>query len=184
MAVMVGRTAFVFGKPEHAVKVLQIDDASILQELYEKCADYNYLMEGQPPSPTAALDEFTAIPEGRSLHDKYMLGIFAPRGRLIGLLEGMRNYPEARSLWVGLIMLDPTYRRQGLLVPLLAEFERYLAGQGIDYVMGSVVQANDKVLRLWRQMGFEVVRRVEREAENPRLRSWSTIKRKVGDRSS
>lgn len=181
---MVGRTAFRFGEPDYFVKELEIDDANILQQLYMKCADYNYLMEGQPPSPTAALDEFTAIPEGRSLHDKYMLGIFDSRDKLIGLLEGMRNYPEERNWWVGLIMLDPAYRRQGLLSPLSEEFERYIAGQGIDYVMGSVVEANSKVLRLWRQMGFKIVRQAECESENPRLRSWSTIKRKVGDRSS
>ena len=129
---MVGKTVFRFSEPEHSVKILETNDASILQELYQKCADYNYLMEGQPLSPTVALDEFTAIPEGRTLNDKYMLGIFAPQNRLIGLLEGMRNYPEERNLWVGLIMLDPAYRRQGLLAPLLKEFERYVARQGMD----------------------------------------------------
>lgn len=176
---MVGVTTFKLSNFDCSVKSLEISDADILQQLYEDCADYNYLMEGRPSSPTAALDEFTAIPEGKSLDDKYMLGIFDSQAELIGLIEGIRNYPEDRSWWVGLIMLAPKHRCQGLLYPLTKGFEQWIAMQGMDYVMGSVVEANSKVLRLWQQMGFEVVRKVERESSNSKSHSLSVIRRKV-----
>jgi RimJ/RimL family protein N-acetyltransferase len=136
-------------------------------------------MEGGSPSPTAALDEFTAIPEGKSLDDKYMLGIFDAQDELIGLIEGMRNYPEDGSWWVGLIMLAPAHRCKGLLYPLARGFEQWVAMQGMNYVMGSVVEANRKVLRLWQQMGFEVIHQVEREQLNPKSHSLYVIRRKV-----
>ena len=177
---MVGVTAFEFSNLNYSVKTLEISDADILQQLYEKCADYSHIIEGRPPSPTAAIEEFTAVPEGRSLHDKYMLGIFNSQDELIGLLEGMQNYPEDKDWWIGVIMLAPAYRRKGLLNPLLEEFEQYIAQQGMNYVMGSVAKVNSKVLRLWQQMGFKIVRQVERESNNARLRSWSIIRRKVG----
>lgn len=178
---MVGATVFKLSDFNCSVKSLEISDADILQQLYEKCADYNYLMEGQPPSPTAALDEFSAIPEGKSLQDKYMLGIFDSQDRLIGLIEGIQNYPENRIWWVGLIMLAPANRCRGLLRPLAKEFEQWIAMQKIDYdyVMGSVVETNNKVLRLWQQMGFEVVRRTEREHSEPKSHCLFVIRRKV-----
>ena len=176
---MVGAQVFELKGINCSVKKLEIDDADILQQLYEKCADYNYLMEGQPPSPTAALDEFTAIPAGRSLNDKYMLGIFNPQDELIGLIEGMRHYPEENSWWIGLIMLAPAHRCQGILSALIEEFERWIATQRMDCIMGSVSKANEKVLRLWKQIGFKVVRNVEREDSNSSS-SFSIIKRKVG----
>ena len=175
---MVSTKVFDLKELNCSVKKLEIADADLLQRLYEKCADYNYLMEGQPPSPTAALDEFTAIPAGTSLDDKYMLGIFDSENELIGLIEGIQHYPKKGSWWIGLIMLAPAHRRRGILHFLIKEFERWIALQGMDCIMGSVSEANDKVLRLWKQIGFQVVRSVRREDSNL-LSSFSVIKRKV-----
>jgi GNAT superfamily N-acetyltransferase len=179
---VVGATRFTFklNDCDCSVKTLDISIAELLQALYEKCADYNYLMEGRPPSATAALDEFTAIPEGKSLDDKHMLGIFDSQEELIGLIEGIQNYPESKCWWIGLIMLAPAHRCKGILYPLVKGFEYWMAMQGMDYVMGSVVETNRKVLRLWQQMGFEIVRKVEREQSNPKSHSRYVIRRKVG----
>ncbi|MEN9518762.1 MAG: hypothetical protein RLZZ381_1350 [Cyanobacteriota bacterium] len=176
---MVGITEFELSDFDCSVKNLEINDADTLQKFYEKCADYNYLMEGQPPSATAAIDEFTAIPTGKTLNDKYMLGIFNSQNELIGLIEGMRNYPEEKVWWVGLIMLAPAHRCKGLLYPLLKQFEQYIANQGMDYVMASIIETNSKVLRLWKQMGFKIVRQVERKQLNTTSHLYFIVRRKV-----
>jgi RimJ/RimL family protein N-acetyltransferase len=176
---MVGITEFQLSDFDCSVKNLAINDADTLQQLYEKCADYNYLMEGRPPSATAALEEFTAVPEGKIQDDKCMLGIFNSQNELIGLIEGMRNYPEDKVWWVGLIMLAPAHRCKGLLYPLLKEFEQYIANQGMDYVMASIIETNSKVLRLWKRMGFKIVRQVERKQPNTTSHLYFIVRRKV-----
>jgi RimJ/RimL family protein N-acetyltransferase len=176
---MVGITEFELSDFDCSVKNLAINDADTLQQLYEKCADYNYLMEGRSPSATVALEEFTAIPEGKTLDDKYMLGIFNSQNELIGFIEGMRNYPEDKVWWVGLIMLAPAHRCKGILYPLLKQFEQYIATQGMDYVMASIIETNSKVLRLWKRMGFKIVRQVERKQPNTTSHLLFIIRRKV-----
>ena len=176
---MVSTNVFKLNNLNCSIKTLEISDASVLQELYEKCADYNYLMEGKPPSPTAALDEFTTIPEGKSLDDKYMFGIFDCQDKLVGLIEGMQNYPKEKCWWIGLIMISPAYRRQGILSSLIKEFEQWIAIQGVESIMGSVAETNSKVMRLWKQIGFKVVRHTKCEDSNMLSNSFSVIERKI-----
>lgn len=174
---------FTLGVPGYSVESLELRDAERLQKLYEKCADYAYLVDGQPPSPTAAREEFFAVPEGKSLCDKFMFGLFAPQHELIGLIESIRGYPNEQTWWVGLVVLAPEYRRKGLLNPLVQSFEHWVAKRGMSYIMGSVVEANIKVLRLWKRMGFEVVRRTPPKQFDQKSHSLYIIRRAVIENS-
>ncbi|MGV2830334.1 hypothetical protein [Myxosarcina sp. GI1(2024)] len=80
---MTSRNLFTLGVPGYSVESLELRDVERLQKLYEKCADFADLVDGQPPSPTAAREEFFAVPEGKSLSDKFMFGIFDPQHELI-----------------------------------------------------------------------------------------------------
>lgn len=166
-------------KSGYLVKSLKPSDADDLQQLYEKCADFSYLVDGQPPSPTAAHEEFFAVPDGKRLDDKFMLGLFTPQNELIGLIESIRGYPDDETWWIGLIMLAPEYRGQGLLNPLAQELERWVASHGIQYIMGSVVEENIKVLRLWKRMGFEVIRQAPPRQFGQKTHSLSIIRRTI-----
>ena len=95
----------------YSARQLELLDAAVLQQLYEQCADYAELVDGHPPSPFAACEEFSAIPEGKTLEDKFMLGLFDPSNVLVGLLEGMRHYPEEQTWWVGLMLIAPNGSR-------------------------------------------------------------------------
>jgi RimJ/RimL family protein N-acetyltransferase len=170
---------FTLKVPGYSVESLELKDAEQLQKLYEKCADYAYLVDGQAPSPTAAREEFFAVPEGKSLCDKFMFGLFDSRHELIGLIESIRCYPDDQTWWVGLIMLDPKYRRKGLLNPIMQSFEHWVAKLGMCYIMGSVVEANVKVLRLWKRMGFEVICRKSPKQFNQKSHSIYVIRRDV-----
>lgn len=46
-----------------------------LQMLYERCSDYHEQHEGTPTRPSAAEEELAALPPGKSLSDKFSLGI-------------------------------------------------------------------------------------------------------------
>ena len=170
---------FTLGVPGYSLERLEPKDAERLQKLYEKCADFAYLVEGQPSSSTAARDEFFAVPEGKSLSDKFMFGLVDSQQEIIGLVESIRGYPDERTWWVGLIILAPEYRRKRLLNLLMRSFESWVAQQDICYIMASVVEANVKVLRLWKQMGFEVIRRTEPKQFGQKFHSLYIIRRAV-----
>jgi GNAT superfamily N-acetyltransferase len=108
-----------------------------------------------------------------------MFGLFDSQHELIGLIESIRGYPDEQTWWVGLIMLDPKYRRKGLLNPLMQSFEQWVAKLGMCYIMGSVVEINIKVLRLWKRMGFEVICRKPPKQFNQKSHSLYVIRRNV-----
>ncbi len=142
------------------------------------------MQNGKPPSPTAATEEFFAVPEGKSLCDKFMFGVVDSQGEIIGLIESIRGYRDEQTWWVGLIMLAPEYRRKGLLNPLMRSFEHWVANHGICYIMGSVIENNSKVLRLWKRMGFEVIRRTPPKQFDQKSHSLSIIRRTAIDKTS
>ena len=170
---------FTLGVPGYSVENLELKDAERLQKLYEKCTDFAYLVEGQPPSPTAAQEEFFAVPEGKSLCDKFMFGLFNSEHEIIGLIESIRGYPDEQTWRVGLIMLAPEYRRKRLLYPLVQSFEHWVAKHDVAYIMGSVVEANIKVLRLWKRMGFEIISRTSPKQFNQKFHSVYIIRKAI-----
>lgn len=134
-------------------------DEGILQQLYEQCIDYSYLIDGHPPSPSAASEEFLAVPEGKTLHDKLMIGFFDACNILVGLIEGIRHYPNDGTWWVGLMMLAPQQRGKGNGSEFYRAFERWASVHGAQQVSLSVVEENEQGFRFWKKVGFEVIRK-------------------------
>lgn len=144
---------FVCGlRPEHTEP---------LQRLFEQCADFTQMVEGESVSPTAARDIFRAALEGRSLRDKFLYGLQDRKGAFVGLLEGMRHYPDNTIRWIGLQLLAPEARGHGLGRKIIDAFSEYVKlNQGTAIMLG-VVEENQAAYRFWHNLGFELVRQTE-----------------------
>jgi GNAT superfamily N-acetyltransferase len=153
--------SFALNRPNYSVKLLNPEDAAVLQILYEQCTEFALLTDGQPPSSTAAYDEFEAVPDGKTTQDKYILGLFDPQNHLIGMIESIRHYPDNQTWWLGLMMLSPEQRGQGLGSEFYQAFEDWVAVQSVKQVSLSVVEANELGLQFWKSLGFEVIRKTE-----------------------
>lgn len=154
-------TGFTLNRPGYSVKLLELKDAVVLQALYEQCVEFALLTDGQPPSSTAARDEFDAVPDGKTTEDKYILGLFDPKNELIGMIESMRHYPDNQTWWLGLVMLSPEQRGQGLGSEFYQAFENWVSAQGVKQVSLSVVEANELSLQFWKSLEFKVIRKTE-----------------------
>ena len=152
-------TNFSLELPAYSVKRLVPKDAEVLQQLYEQCTEFALLTDGQPPLPTAAREEFDAVPEGKTTQDKYIFGLFDPDDILVGMIESIRYYPDNETWWLGLMMLAPEQRGQGLGSEFYRAFERWVSSQGVPRISLSVVEANESGLQFWKKMGFEVIRK-------------------------
>jgi len=80
--------------PEHVLRRLQPEHIESLQRFLERCADYAMIVEGEGVSPTAAQELLQSVPSGRSLNDKFLVGLFGQKGDIVGVLEGMRGFLE------------------------------------------------------------------------------------------
>lgn len=154
-------TSFALNRPGYSAKLLKPEDAAVLQNLYEQCVEFALLTDGQPPSSTAAHDEFDAVPDGKTTEDKYILGLFDPQNNLIGMIESIRHYPDNQTWWLGLMMLNPERRGQGLGSEFYHAFEDWVSAQAVKQVSLSVVEANKLGLQFWKSLRFEVIRKTE-----------------------
>jgi GNAT superfamily N-acetyltransferase len=143
----------------HTATRLALADAPALQRLCDRCSDY-YELEGRVPTlPGTAEDVLTSLPPGKTHADKHVLGIVAPDGELVGVLDLIRDYPGEREWWIGLLLLDPEARAAGLGSRVLHEVERVVAAAEGTVVHLGVLEQNGPGERFWRRHGFVEVRR-------------------------
>jgi GNAT superfamily N-acetyltransferase len=146
---------------EFSVRRLAADDIPALQRLFEKCQDYAMIVEGESASPNAANDIFNAAPPGRPLEEKFIFGLIDQHEEITGVLEGMRDYPDEATWWIGLLLLAPEGRGQGSGRKLVQRFMEYVRSHGGERVMLGVVEDNHQAYSFWQRMGFVLVRVTE-----------------------
>jgi GNAT superfamily N-acetyltransferase len=141
-------------EPETAVWIGP-DQMADLQALLERSADFFELVEGQPPGKYAAQEVAAGGPPGWTLDKKFLIGIYGQAGAMIATIEGIRDYPETGTFWIGLMIIDPDHRGQGLGERMLRGFEGWALAQGAAWVGLGVAESNLKAYRFWQRMGFE-----------------------------
>ena len=141
----------------YRTKLLTFADLPALQDLLEKCADYMELVYGSPTSSNEAEMLVVSLPPGKSLDDKYIIGIFDKTMQMVGFVDAVKDYPHAGDWWVGLLLLTPKSRGRGIGSQLYRAFESWAAGQGAQRVYLGVIEANPRALAFWERLGFDRV---------------------------
>ncbi len=152
---------FDLGLPDYTVRLLAPPDAPAIQRLYEQCLDYCLLVDGHPPSPGAAVEDFSSAPPGKSLADKFLFGVVGPLGELAGLLDCVRGYPDETTWWIGLLLFAPEARDHGLGAATVRGFLSYAQTHGAQALMLGVVDENTRAYGFWTRQGFQLVRTTE-----------------------
>ena len=147
-------TLFTF--QNHTAAYLKSEDSPILQPLLENCADYFELVNGLPPTGSEAQELFKAKPPTKTLTDKLVIGLWNDAEKLIGVLV-IRDYPQPGEWFVGLLLVDPTYRQHGIGQQMYQAFEQWAVTRGARYMGLGVVEQNTRAFEFWQRLGFEVV---------------------------
>ncbi len=141
-------------------------DTAALQALCEACVSFHLLIEGRPPRPDEAQHLLAELPPGKTLTDKFFFGLFTPRPRLCGALDLLRDYREPGEWYLGLLVLDPGHRSQGLGTKLMVALVHWLREQGARSLRLAVSEHNEAGRRFWERQGFEPVKQVIAEFGN------------------
>jgi ribosomal protein S18 acetylase RimI-like enzyme len=160
-----GEALFEVG--EYRVRRVSAEDTPLLRNLGERCLEHIELHYGSPPDPEHIVRELlTDLPPDKALADKFGMGVFDRSGRLVGGIDVIRDFPEPREWYLGLFVLDPKYRDQGLGTKLLVALEDWLRGQGTAYLRLAASEHNEAGRRFWTRHGFETVKQVIAEFGN------------------
>lgn len=130
-----------------------------VRRLCRRSDSYFLLATGAPAPPDIAEQLLAARPQEARPEDKLLIGLFAGSGELVGLMDVIRNYPQLHTWHLGLLLLAPARRGQGLGTAFYRAFERWAAEQGARGVRIGVLESNEKGRSFWQRLGFADVER-------------------------
>jgi GNAT superfamily N-acetyltransferase len=143
--------------------VLSNSDHQIAQTLFEECSEFSLLVTGLPPKETEGQDLFTDLPPNRTVQDKTVFGLFHQQ-KLIGILDSFKGYPKEEDWFIGLFLINPAFRRQGIGKHWLAAYQAFARENQVKAVKLGVVEQNEDGRKFWDENGFSV------EAIRPSMR--------------
>jgi ribosomal protein S18 acetylase RimI-like enzyme len=78
-------------------------------------------------------------------------------------LDAVRDYPAPGEWFRGLLLVDPTYRQEGVGSKLYQAFEGWAMQRGAQHIGLGVVEQNKRAYVFWQRLDFE-----EQEKRPPR----------------
>jgi GNAT superfamily N-acetyltransferase len=132
-------------RTDHALEVL---------DLTRRAADYVTLEVARSPDLAFVVDFFEATPPGVTKDKIYPHGI-RQGGRLIGIVGIAEGYEFPTDWWIGLMLIDPALRGQGIGTAVAHDLIERARSSGIIMIKLSVLAANPNGLRFWKNLGFE-----------------------------
>jgi GNAT superfamily N-acetyltransferase len=144
----------------YSIRQLHIEDEPLIQHLCERCLDFFEIVEGRFPEKDAGLEILNDLPPGWEPKDKQVFGCFNEHNLLVAVIDILANYPDKGEWIIGLLMIDPKERRQGL-GRLLHEFIKdYVLNNKAHKLRIGVVLENTKAYSFWKSLGYYEIKRV------------------------
>lgn len=149
--------------PPGSESVRELDaarDRDAVAALWVACEDYAMLVSGEPPRRAEGEGFLAAAPPDRALVTMLKLGLFRADGRLAGIADVARDYPEPGTWHVGLVLVHPASRGRGLGRALVQRIEDAAADARAARLRLLVLEENERALDFWRGLGFAATARL------------------------
>jgi ribosomal protein S18 acetylase RimI-like enzyme len=127
-----------------------------LQVLLQRCEAFEILVTGHPPDSHAAEDLLVEVPPDHPLRDKLVIGVWTSQG-LTAAIDLLRHFPDELDWYLGLLLVAPEARRQGLGGRLVEALAAWITAEGGRSIRLVVQAQNPEALRFWAAMGFSPI---------------------------
>lgn len=132
---------------------IEPEDEAGLLELFDQCNDYFEVATGGPSAPGDVQSLFYALPDGASYDDKRLFTV-RDGERIIGLVDAVMRYPTVTSCAIGMFLIAPSHRHQGIgtaVADVLIDELRQIA---IDNVTASADDRLPESVEFLTSLGF------------------------------
>lgn len=99
------------------------------------------------------LKDMRALPPKKTYDDKYYLG-FWDSERLIAVLDLIVHFPDDKTAFIGLFMLDILVQGKGIGSLIFGEIANALKKTGYSYIRLGYAKGNPQSEHFWRKNGF------------------------------
>ncbi|WP_432406496.1 GNAT family N-acetyltransferase [Wukongibacter sp. M2B1] len=152
----------LFQMEGYKVKGLRLEeDIKDVLKLCESCLDY-YELEGVKSIDIQTAKEiFEVLPLGKKNEDKMVIGIYDEDDTLIGIIEGLREYPQKDIWYIGLMMIAKNKRKQGIGEKSYKAFEKWASKYNVNSIRLGVLEKNTIGLGFWEKVGFRIIKKID-----------------------
>ena len=137
---------------EYAVRHLGNEDVGIIFEL----SRHNHIFyQYHPPFVTteSILEDIGALPPDKDYTDKFYIGFF-DGGTLIAVMDLILDYPQEKTAFIGLFMMDAAFQGRGTGSKIIGECAAYLTSLGYQKIRLGIDKGNPQSDAFWRKNGF------------------------------
>jgi len=142
-------------RDKYFLRILDRNDRDMIHDLCIKCNDYYRIVSGKAPDEESVRDILNAVPPGMDRKNKFTFGIFDNAGNLAGLSDVVLNYKTVNEITIGLLLIDPDYRRKHLGKC----FVEYIINWGKELDKGNIrlgiAEDNINAVKFWEKLGFK-----------------------------
>ena len=129
------------------------EDLPALLALCESNPAY-YELYGERPTLENQAQALRELPPGCQADQKEFLGFLA-QGELVAVMDVVRGYPDERSAYVGLLMVDGAWHGRGVGTLIMRAELRRLRAEGLSRVRLAYIEGNEPARKFWAKLGFE-----------------------------
>lgn len=126
------------------------------KDVMDFCHDNRFFFidyENSVPDELMVEKLFTHVPNGVSLEQKQVLGIYHS-GKLNTLLELIINRHKKHEWLLSLFIVDRDNRQKGLGTKAIIELERHLAKLGVTCILLGVIESNLIAMSFWKSLNY------------------------------
>ncbi|MCP3141392.1 GNAT family N-acetyltransferase [Pyxidicoccus xibeiensis] len=129
-------------------------DVDLFQPLLVRGEDFYQRCYGRPAREDEARQIPLERPPGVGPERGHLVALRDARGHLVGILEGISDFPNPGEWYLGLMLLAPEVRGQRRGEAVIRGYEDWLRREGARLLRLGVAEPNPDALRFWTRVGF------------------------------
>ncbi|MGW2723749.1 N-acetyltransferase family protein [Streptomyces sp. NPDC001492] len=145
----------VAGGSPVTVREMTPEDEPGVAALFASCEDYFAAATGGPALPADVQSLYYALPEGADPDQKRLLVMCWGEG-VVGMVDVVDRYPDADTCSVGMFLLAPEVRGEGIGTGAARRLIAEAAGRGMRDVTATCPSGWEPGLGFLRSLGFEI----------------------------
>jgi len=126
---------------------------------FKLCDEFIELVFRHNDTIAEAQDSISGLPNGKCYEDKYSIAIYNNQDQIIAVCDLIEDHSRKDSWYIGLLLLSPTLRQQGLGSFIYSKLEKVmisLSGQEVHLI---TQDNNPKATNFWKKHDFEVFKK-------------------------
>ena len=135
--------------PNFIIEPVTIDNLSTYEPIFYSNDEYYYLTDGHRATRELCEDTLCDYPP----YKVYSVGM-SQNGQAISFLSILEGYPDADTLYIGLLLVDEKFKRKSIGSTIMTVLFTIAADMNFKTLKLSVQENNISGLNFWKKMGF------------------------------